>query len=188
MVTNRIYSFLNCFLLLVTPKKLDLVIFSVFGLTIWNRSIHMKKKRDLLKNQKFVLVEAYLNSHSVGWIDLLAYKCILMDCSENLNPCFLTFSKSDTALLIGWRKTMNHSLENLQIHSFKTSHVTWGQEDHSLLWVPSWPLILLRRRRWKKHERSSGEIQRKLGQFIWVSLFYSFKKFLNECLCCLCPS
>lgn len=148
-------------------------------MTIWNRSIHKNKKKDLLKNQRFVFMEAYLNSHSVGWIDLLAYKCILMDCSENLTSCFLTFLKSDTALLIGRRKAMNHSLENLQMHSLKTSCAIEEQEDSADWWVPGWPQVLPRGwQRWRDRrcyvEESREHLASSFGFFTLL--------FLNECL------
>lgn len=104
VVITRTYSFLNhCFLLIVTPEK-GIQPRTCHLFTVWYDHLKLKHAQELeglLKNQGFVLAEAYLNSHSVGGIDLLAYECILMDCSENLNSCFLTFVKSDPALLIG---------------------------------------------------------------------------------------
>lgn len=106
-----------------------------------------------------------------------------MDCPENLNPCFLTFLKSDTALLIRWRKAMNHSSENLQKHSFKTSQVIWGQEDHSFLWVPRWPLVLLRERRGGRNMRGHlgrcrEDLVSSFGCLYFICIFFSMNAFV----------
>lgn len=144
-------------------------------MTIWNRSIHKNKKKDLLKNQRFVLMGAYLNSHSVGWIDLLAYKCILMDCSENLTVLFDLFKVRHC--FTNWKKESNESLLGESADALTQKFLcNWGTGGFSWLmgaWLTSG--LTQRMAEVESQEMLHKGVQRILGQFIWVFYFVIFK-------------
>lgn len=74
---------------------------------------------------------------------------------------------------------MNHSLESLQLDSFRTPPVIWGQKDHSYRGAQLTSGLSRGKAEVGEHTRSSSEVPRKLHLLIWGFLFYFIIIFLK---------